>query len=409
MQTTRVAADAALLLADGAGARPIVGVGLRGTVEEFLDSSRDGLGSGYVTRLKVGPRLVDATAVPMLYSGQLRARHAYLVLLIGLIAVAAAIATTARRPPVGARPARPGRPARHRPPRAALVIRSRVVRRPAGRRAPGPGHRHRPRGRTARPTPGPAPTGPGVVTPTAGRRTYPDAFAASVAARLYANGLSRRPVALVTLPGADAGDRLGADLPDQGSPAAPCRGDYPVGSPDGRRRAEEPRRHPRASSWPSSCTARSTRPRAPTRGSASCSRSPSRPAALGRRRPTTTSPPSARAWSPRTCSTVPAGGPATAPLVLVVMGSRGRPGDRRRLRLRAGATARAAWSPSARRPRREPRRPRRRRGHPPRHHRRRQPRRAPAAWPPCSALIRSWSKQGGAFGASGSDGSVPLG
>ena len=73
---------------------PIVGVGLRGTLEEFLDGSRDGLGSGYVTRLKVGPRLVDATAVPMLYSGQLRARHAYLVLLIGLIAVAAAIATT---------------------------------------------------------------------------------------------------------------------------------------------------------------------------------------------------------------------------------------------------------------------------------------------------------------------------
>jgi uncharacterized membrane-anchored protein len=94
MQTTASPADAALLLADGAGARPIVGVGLRGTIEEFLDSNRDGLGSGYVTRLKVGPRLVDATAVPMLYSGQLRARHAYLVLLIGLVAVAAAIATT---------------------------------------------------------------------------------------------------------------------------------------------------------------------------------------------------------------------------------------------------------------------------------------------------------------------------
>ncbi len=94
MQTTAAPADAALLLADGAGARPIVGVGLRGTIEEFLDSNRDGLGSGYVTRLKVGPKLVDATAVPMLYSGQLRARHAYLVLLIGLVAVAAAIATT---------------------------------------------------------------------------------------------------------------------------------------------------------------------------------------------------------------------------------------------------------------------------------------------------------------------------
>jgi uncharacterized membrane-anchored protein len=94
MPTTAAAADAALLLADAAGASPIVGVGLRGTVEEFLDGSREGLGSGYVTRLKVGPRLVDATAVPMLYSGQLRARHAYLVLLVGLIAVAAAIATT---------------------------------------------------------------------------------------------------------------------------------------------------------------------------------------------------------------------------------------------------------------------------------------------------------------------------
>jgi uncharacterized membrane-anchored protein len=94
MQTTASPADAALLLADAGGATPIIGVGLRGTVEEFLDGARDGLGSGYVTRLKVGPRLVDATAVPMLYSGQLRARHAYLVLLIGLVVVAAAIATT---------------------------------------------------------------------------------------------------------------------------------------------------------------------------------------------------------------------------------------------------------------------------------------------------------------------------
>jgi uncharacterized membrane-anchored protein len=94
MRTTATTTDAGLLLADAAGATPIVGVGLRGTVAELLDGSRDGLGSTYVTRLKVGPRLVDATAVPLLYSGQLRARHAYLVLLIGLVVVAAAIATT---------------------------------------------------------------------------------------------------------------------------------------------------------------------------------------------------------------------------------------------------------------------------------------------------------------------------
>jgi uncharacterized membrane-anchored protein len=94
MQTTAAPADAALLLADATGAGPIIAVGIRGTLEEFLDGDRDGLGSGYMTRLKVGPRLVDARAVPMLYSGQLRARHAYLVLLVGLLAVAAAIAST---------------------------------------------------------------------------------------------------------------------------------------------------------------------------------------------------------------------------------------------------------------------------------------------------------------------------
>jgi uncharacterized membrane-anchored protein len=94
MQTTAAPADAALLLADACGAGPIIAVGVRGTLEEFLDGSREGLGSGYMTRLKVGSRLVDARAVPMLYSGQLRARHAYLVLLIGLLAVAAAIAST---------------------------------------------------------------------------------------------------------------------------------------------------------------------------------------------------------------------------------------------------------------------------------------------------------------------------
>jgi uncharacterized membrane-anchored protein len=94
MRTTATPADAALLLADAGGATPIVAVGLRGTVEEFLDGSREGIGSGYMTRLKVGPRLVDATAVPLLYSGQLRARHAYLVLLIGLLVVTAALATT---------------------------------------------------------------------------------------------------------------------------------------------------------------------------------------------------------------------------------------------------------------------------------------------------------------------------
>lgn len=89
--------DAAVLLADAAEASVVIGVGLRATLEEFLDRQRPGLASTYLTRLKAGPRLVDAHAVPYLYSGRVRPRHLYLVMLAGLVALAAAVAVT----PVG--------------------------------------------------------------------------------------------------------------------------------------------------------------------------------------------------------------------------------------------------------------------------------------------------------------------
>jgi uncharacterized membrane-anchored protein len=89
--------DAALILADAAEAAVIVGVGMHATLDEFLDSQRSGLASTYLTRLKVGPRLVDAAAVPYLYAGRVRPRHLMLVLLAGLVALGAAIAVT----PVG--------------------------------------------------------------------------------------------------------------------------------------------------------------------------------------------------------------------------------------------------------------------------------------------------------------------
>jgi len=97
LETTATAQDAALLLADAADARVIVVVGSRATLEEFLDRGRTGLASTYLTRLKVGTRIVDAEAVPTLYSGRVRPRHVLLALLVGVLAVAAAIATT----PVG--------------------------------------------------------------------------------------------------------------------------------------------------------------------------------------------------------------------------------------------------------------------------------------------------------------------
>ena len=89
--------DAALILADAAEASVIVGVGMHATLDEFLDRRRGGLASTYLTRLKVGPRLVDAAAVPYLYAGRVRPRHLMLVMLAGLVALAAAIAVT----PVG--------------------------------------------------------------------------------------------------------------------------------------------------------------------------------------------------------------------------------------------------------------------------------------------------------------------
>jgi uncharacterized membrane-anchored protein len=89
--------DVGLILADTADAALIVGVGMHATLEDFLDRQRAGLASTYLTRLKVGARLVDASAVPYLYSGRVRPRHLLFVMLAGLVALGAAIAVT----PVG--------------------------------------------------------------------------------------------------------------------------------------------------------------------------------------------------------------------------------------------------------------------------------------------------------------------
>jgi uncharacterized membrane-anchored protein len=97
LETSATAEDAALLLAHAHGASVIVGVGLHATITDFLDRQRAGLASTYLTRLTVGDLLVDASAVPTLYSGRVRPRHVFLVLLLGLIALAVAISVT----PVG--------------------------------------------------------------------------------------------------------------------------------------------------------------------------------------------------------------------------------------------------------------------------------------------------------------------
>jgi uncharacterized membrane-anchored protein len=89
--------DVAMLLADACGASLVVAVGTHATLDEFLDRQRSGLASTFLTRLRLGPKLVDSKAVHQLYSGRVRLWHLALVLLAGLVALAVAIAIT----PVG--------------------------------------------------------------------------------------------------------------------------------------------------------------------------------------------------------------------------------------------------------------------------------------------------------------------
>ena len=66
--------DAALLIAYEAGARLIVAVGTHASMVEFLDKGRRGMASTFLTRLRLGPALVDAKGVSRLYEGRIRRR-----------------------------------------------------------------------------------------------------------------------------------------------------------------------------------------------------------------------------------------------------------------------------------------------------------------------------------------------
>jgi len=97
VDSSAAAEDVALLLADRYDAALVVGVGLHTRLEDFLDRQRGGQASSFATRLKVGSRLVDASAVRALYTARARPMHVALVVFAGLVAVLAAISVT----PVG--------------------------------------------------------------------------------------------------------------------------------------------------------------------------------------------------------------------------------------------------------------------------------------------------------------------
>ena len=75
--TTGTSEDIAMLLADEKGAELIVAVGTHATLIEFLDKGRVGMASTFLTRLRVGGKLVDAEGVhPALPQPDLRRRAA---------------------------------------------------------------------------------------------------------------------------------------------------------------------------------------------------------------------------------------------------------------------------------------------------------------------------------------------
>ena len=86
------AADLALLLADHHGASLIVTVGHTASIEEFFDRSRQQSNpSTFLTRLKVGEKLVDAKAVATLYRNRVSAGAVAMLVLAMLIAIIVAL------------------------------------------------------------------------------------------------------------------------------------------------------------------------------------------------------------------------------------------------------------------------------------------------------------------------------
>src|SRR4051794_16561671 len=86
--------DVALLLADDKGASLIVAVGTHATLVEFLDKGRAGMASTFLTRLRVGGKLIDAKGVSRLYRTRIPAHTLAMLVVATLITFAVALTVT---------------------------------------------------------------------------------------------------------------------------------------------------------------------------------------------------------------------------------------------------------------------------------------------------------------------------
>jgi uncharacterized membrane-anchored protein len=86
--------DVALLLADDKGASLIVAVGTHATLVEFLDKGRAGMASTFLTRLRIGGKLVDAKGVSRLYRSRIPVTTLILLVLATALAFTVALFVT---------------------------------------------------------------------------------------------------------------------------------------------------------------------------------------------------------------------------------------------------------------------------------------------------------------------------
>jgi uncharacterized membrane-anchored protein len=91
---TGTSEDVAMLLADDKGATLIVAVGTHVTLVEFLDKGRQGMASTFLTRLRVGGKLVDAKGVSRLYRARISGFSLLVMVTVGLLALGVALWST---------------------------------------------------------------------------------------------------------------------------------------------------------------------------------------------------------------------------------------------------------------------------------------------------------------------------
>jgi uncharacterized membrane-anchored protein len=91
---TGTSEDIAMLLADEKGATLIVAVGTHATLVEFLDKGRGGMASTFLTRLRLGGKLVDAKGVSRLYRSRISTVTLVVLVLAAFVAIGSALAVS---------------------------------------------------------------------------------------------------------------------------------------------------------------------------------------------------------------------------------------------------------------------------------------------------------------------------